>query len=114
MKAKSSLLIICAVACALVPSAGRAQVGTLIVAHGGGDEWNAQVSSIAGQVKTGGPVEVSFLMGPGAKTAPFQNAARRLVDAGAKEIVVVPVLVSSHSGHYEQIRYLAGETDDQA
>lgn len=86
-------------------------VGTVIIAHGGGPEWNAQVEEVAGQVRTGGPVEVSFLMGPGAKTARFQDAVRRLVDAGASEIVVVPVLVSSHSGHYEQIRYLAGAVD---
>jgi sirohydrochlorin ferrochelatase len=85
-------------------------VGTLIVAHGGGPEWNAQVLDVAKQVKTGGPVEVSFLMGPGAKTARFQDAARKLEAAGARAIVVVPMLVSSHSGHYDQIRWLAGDS----
>ena len=35
----------------------------------------------------------------------------RLVEQGARRVVIVPVLVSSHSGHYEQIRYLAGEVD---
>jgi sirohydrochlorin ferrochelatase len=54
---------------------------------------------------------VSFLMGPEAPSARFQDAAERLVQAGATEIVVVPLLVSSHSGHYEQIRYLAGHVD---
>jgi sirohydrochlorin ferrochelatase len=87
-------------------------VGTLIVAHGGGPGWNAQVEEVARLVKTGGPVAVSFLMGPGAAASRFQDAAERLVNAGATEIVVVPVLVSSHSGHYEQIRYLAGEIDE--
>jgi len=86
-----------------------ATVGTLIVAHGGGPDWNARVEEVARLVNTGGPVAVSFLMGPGATTSRFQDAAKRLVNAGATEIVVVPVLVSSHSGHYEQIRYLAGE-----
>jgi sirohydrochlorin ferrochelatase len=56
-------------------------------------------------------VEVSFLMGPGARTHRFQDAALRLAEKGVREIVVVPLLVSSHSGHYEQIRYLAGQTD---
>ena len=83
--------------------------GTIIVAHGGGPEWNEQVVQIARQVATGGPVEVSFLMGPGAKTTRFQDAVHRLEVQGVSEIVVVPLLVSSHSGHYEQIRYLAGE-----
>lgn len=90
----------------------RGPVGTLLIAHGGGPEWNAQVEAIARLADTGGPIEVSFLMGPGARTARFQDAARRLVEKGATEIVVVPLLVSSHSGHYEQIRYLVGETDE--
>jgi sirohydrochlorin ferrochelatase len=86
-----------------------ARPGTLIVAHGAGAEWNAQVEALAREVRTGGPVEVAFLMGPGARAGPFQELAARLVAAGATEIVVVPLLVSSHSGHYEQIRWLAGE-----
>ncbi|MEW5926050.1 MAG: CbiX/SirB N-terminal domain-containing protein [Gemmatimonadota bacterium] len=86
-------------------------VGTLLIAHGGGPAWDAQVQTVASMVNTGGPVEVSFLMGPGAKTHRFQDAARRLAEKGAGEIVVVPLLVSSHSGHYQQIRYLAGQTD---
>jgi len=94
-----------------LPAQTAKPVGTILVAHGGGPAWDAQVETIAGLVKTGGPVEVSFLMGPGARTHRFQDAARRLVEKGAGEIVVVPLLVSSHSGHYEQIRYLAGQTD---
>jgi sirohydrochlorin ferrochelatase len=86
-------------------------VGTLVVAHGGGPDWNAQVVRVAEMVETGAPVEVSFLMGPGAGERPFQVAAARLVEAGAQRIVVVPLLVSSHSGHFEQVRYLVGETD---
>jgi sirohydrochlorin ferrochelatase len=50
-------------------------------------------------------------MGPGAATHRFQDAVADLVARGAKQIVVVPVLVSSHSGHIQQIRYLASETD---
>jgi sirohydrochlorin cobaltochelatase len=86
-------------------------VGTLIVAHGGDPGWNARVVEVAGQVRTGGPVEVSFLMGPGAKASGFDAAVERLARSGVERIVVVPLLVSSHSGHYEQIRWLAGQTD---
>src|SRR5690606_24650510 len=102
----------------LTPCAAAAQqdvrphIGTVIIAHGGGPEWNAQVEHVAELVETGGPVEVSYLMGPGAKTHRFQDAVARLVAAGASRVVVVPVLMSSHSGHYEQIRYLAGEVDE--
>jgi sirohydrochlorin cobaltochelatase len=87
-------------------------VGTLIVAHGGGPAWDARVEKIAAEVRLAGPVGVSFLMGPGAKTHRFQDAVADLARRGAREIVVVPMLVSSHSGHYEQIRYLVGERDD--
>lgn len=88
------------------------RVGTIVVAHGGSDEWNAPVLSIARQAPTGGPVEVSFLMGDAAKDYRFQDAAARLVEQDVERIVVVPLLASSHSGHYDQIRYLAGELDD--
>jgi sirohydrochlorin cobaltochelatase len=87
-------------------------VGTLIVAHGGGPEWDARVQKIAAEVRLPGPVAVSFLMGLGARQHRFQDEVAALVRRGAKEIVVVPMLVSSHSGHYEQIRYLAGQRDD--
>ena len=86
------------------------RVGTVIIAHGADSLWNAQVADVARQVRTGGPVEVSYLMGPGASKARFQDAVQRLEAQGVSEIVVVPMLVSSHSGHYDQIRYLAGDS----
>jgi sirohydrochlorin ferrochelatase len=84
-------------------------VGTIVIAHGGDSLWNARVIEVARSARLGGPVEVSFLMGPAAKTTRFQDAVARLEGQGVAEIVVVPMLVSSHSGHYDQIRYLAGE-----
>jgi sirohydrochlorin cobaltochelatase len=93
-------------------SAQNGTIGTVIIAHGADAAWNAQVESVAAGAKTGGPVAVSFLMGPGAKTSRFQDVVQRLADAGAREIVVVPMLISSHSGHYEQIRYLTGGVDE--
>jgi sirohydrochlorin cobaltochelatase len=88
----------------------KAVVGTIVIAHGGDSVWNSHVIEAARAARTGGPVEVSFLMGPAAKTTRFQDAVARLEKAGVREIVVVPMLVSSHSGHYDQIRYLAGDS----
>src|SRR5690606_24040610 len=85
-------------------------VGTILIAHGGGPAWDAQVVKIAELAETGGPVAVSFLMGPGAAQHRFQDVAARLEAQGVGRIVVVPMLMSSHSGHYEQIRYLVGES----
>jgi sirohydrochlorin ferrochelatase len=91
--------------------AQEGRVGTIVVAHGGSAEWNGHVRTVAKLVQTGGPVEVSFLMGPEAATTRFQDVAARLEKAGVDSIVVVPMLVSSHSEHYQQVRFLAGLTD---
>jgi len=92
----------------------RGSVGTLLVAHGAGAEWNAQVEQLAALAHLTGPIEVCYIMGPGAATHLFQDAAARLAAKGVSRIVVVPLLVSSHSEHYEQIRWLAGETDTRS
>ncbi len=84
-------------------------VGTIVIAHGGDSLWNSYVHQVAGQARTGGPVAVSFLMGPEAARTRFQDVVARLEREGVTRLVVVPLLVSSHSGHYDQIRYLAGE-----
>jgi len=91
---------------------GAGTVGTVLIAHGGDPEWNQPVLDAAAAAKTGGPVAVSFLMGDSAAVYRFQDAVTSLVEQGAERVVVVPLLASSHSGHYEQIRYLAGETDE--
>ena len=97
---------------AFTASAASAQaVGTLIVAHGGDSIWNSHVRMGLRDLNVGGPIELSFLMGPEAALTRFQDAVRKLVDRGVTEVVVVPLLIASHSGHYEQIRYLARLTD---
>jgi sirohydrochlorin ferrochelatase len=93
------------------PLSAQDVAGTLLVAHGADSAWNARVEGIAQAAHTGGPVRVTFLMGPGARAHPFQARVSELMAAGASRIVVVPLLVSSHSGHYEQIRWLARQTD---
>jgi sirohydrochlorin ferrochelatase len=67
------------------------------------------VFDIARGANTGGPVEVAFLMGSAASTHRFQDVVRQLETARVSRIVVVPMLVSSYSGHYDQVRYLAGQ-----
>src|SRR5690606_25853698 len=53
---------------ARAPIPADARVGTSGLAHGGGPEWNAQLEKVAARVNAGGPVAVSYRMGPGAKT----------------------------------------------
>jgi sirohydrochlorin ferrochelatase len=90
-------------------------VGVLIVAHGADSAWNAPVEQLAADVRRSGvvrgPVGVAFLMGDGASTHRFQDAIADLTHHGAKRVVIVPLLVSSYSGHFDQIRYLSGALD---
>jgi len=90
-------------------------VGVLILAHGADSVWNAPVQALAENVRKAGvvrgPVAVTFLMGPSAATHRFQDQVAALVKQGAERVVLVPLLVSSYSGHYDQLRYLAGTLD---
>jgi sirohydrochlorin ferrochelatase len=90
-------------------------VGVLILAHGADSAWNAPIESLAAAVARNGvvrgPVSVAFLMGPGATSHRFQDQVADLARRGAKRVVLVPLLVSSHSGHFDQLRYLAGTLD---
>ena len=94
----------------MAPSIEGMAQATIVVAHGGDSLWNARVLEAARAARTGGPVEVSFLMGPGASSTRFQDVVARLEASGARDIAVVPMLVSSHSGHFDQIRYLVGDS----
>lgn len=106
-----ALLGVAGGASALAAQTAHDRLAAIVVAHGAEAEWNDRVREIAGLAETGGPVEVAFLMGPEAEARPFQDVVAELVEGGASEIVVVPLLVSSHSGHYDQLRWLAGEID---
>jgi sirohydrochlorin cobaltochelatase len=106
----SSAVVVGAEVAAQAPSPSRAPVGTIVVAHGGDSLWNSYVIDAAKAAHTGGPVEVAFLMGAAANAAPFQTLVAKLERQGASAIAIVPLLVSSHSGHYDQVRHLAGDT----
>ena len=86
-------------------------VGTLIVAHGGDSVWNSQILEVANATRTGGPVRVAFLMGPAAAAFRFHEQIAALRGAGATRIAIVPFLMSSHSEHMDQLRWLLGMRD---
>lgn len=88
-----------------------AQTGLLVVAHGASPGWNDGVRQVVAQVQWEGPVATAFLMGAQAETNGWAQGVTALVREGAREIVVVPLMVSSHGGHYRQIRFYAGEID---
>lgn len=98
-----------AAALAAAPAALEAQSGLLVVAHGANKGWNDRVRETVGNVNWNGPVAVAFLMGSEADSLGWNEGVARLVGEGAKDITVVPLMVSSHGSHYRQIRFYAGE-----
>src|SRR6266536_3183555 len=82
----------------------------LVVAHGSpvGGEWNARVIRTIDKVEWPGPKGVAFLMTP-SEDETLPRVAARLDQTGVKRIIIVPLLISSFSNHYEEIRYYAGE-----
>ncbi|MCZ2078632.1 MAG: TonB-dependent receptor [Bryobacterales bacterium] len=94
-----------------IPLAGIAQdrdsksAGILLLAHGGKQDWNEEVTKLAKQVDRTIPVEVAFGM---ATRRNIQEAIDRLARRGAHEIVAVPLFVSSHSSVITATQYLLG------
>jgi len=82
-----------------------ADPGVLLLAHGGGPEWNARVTDLAAQVERTRPTEVAFGM---AARANIQAAIDRLISRGVTEIVAVPLFVSSWSSVIASTEYLLG------
>jgi outer membrane receptor for ferrienterochelin and colicins len=87
-----------------------APIGVLVIAHGGSAEWNAAVKQAVDIARRTLPAEPAFLMGVPDQRP--QEAYDRLVAAGAARVVVVPLLVSSHSAHAEQVTFIAGRRPD--
>lgn len=86
------------------------RVGLLIVAHGADSGWNAKVRNTVSQVTwSRGPMAVAFLMGAEAESASWTRGVDQLASQGAERIVAVPLMVSTHGSHVDQIRFYAGE-----
>ncbi len=90
-------------------SAQSPSLGVLVIAHGSGPAWNAPVEAAVDLAGRTMPAAVGFLMGKGATP---QQAYDALVRQGVSRIVVVPLFISSHSEHAEQVRFLAGARPD--
>jgi len=88
-----------------VVRAASAEPGILLLAHGGGPEWNARVAELAAKVDRTRPTEVAFGM---AARGTIQSGIDRLVARGVTEIVAVPLFVSSWSSIITSTEYLLG------
>jgi len=79
----------------------------LVIAHGSpGEDWCAPVRDAVSDVDLPYPVELGFLEFVPNET--INDAVERLDDAGITKIIAVPLFVSSHSGHIQEIEYVLG------
>jgi sirohydrochlorin cobaltochelatase len=85
-----------------------AETGILLLAHGGGPEWNARVDELVDEIDKTNPTEVAYGM---ATRANLQAGVDRLVARGVTEIVAVPLFVSSWSSVITSTEYLLGQRD---
>lgn len=92
---------------------GNRSVGLLVVAHGADTAWNNRVRKTVAQTKwIGGPVKLAFLMGPEAETTGWEAAVKAMQHDAVRALIVVPLMVSSHGGHFRQVRYYAGDVKE--
>ena len=90
------------------------KLGVVIVAHGASPAWNSQVEEPAKVFDDKHQeivVEPAFLTVRGEAPTP-QIACDRLVSRGATRIVVLPLFISSHSSHYDEILYIFGKINN--
>jgi len=83
------------------------KIGVLVVAHGSPSEsWCSPVRNATDEVDLPYPVELGFLEFVPNET--INLAVERLDDAGVTKIIAVPLFVSSHSSHIQEIEYVLG------
>jgi len=81
----------------------------LVLAHGGSFRWNRTVRQTVHDARLRQPTELVFGMGMHPhEVAKMQRALERLRRHGIQRLVVVPLLVSSHSEIFEQFKFLFG------
>ena len=109
------VLLMVAAVCWLCPAASAESIGVLVLAHGGSEEWNRTVHQTVEAAKLDAPTAVVFGMGmhPG-EVATLREAASHLQDHGIERLIVVPLLISSHSEVYRQFEYLFGLREQAA
>lgn len=85
-------------------------IGVLVMAHGGGAVWNAEVETMLAPLAKDYPLELAFGM---AEAASLEGAVKRLEARGANKIAVVRLFISGESfmDRTEQILGLAPGAD---
>jgi hypothetical protein len=85
-------------------SGGAGDYGVLVMAHGGSDAWNAEITKAVEPLRNDHAVEIAFGM---ADAASLQDAVRRLESRGVTKVGVVRLFVSGESW-YERTEQILG------
>ncbi|WP_234568174.1 sirohydrochlorin chelatase [Rhodohalobacter sp. 614A] len=84
------------------------KTGVLVMAHGGGEEWNNYVKEAA--MPLSDHYEVEFAWGM-ANPVTLQQGVNSLEKKGVSEIIAIPLFISSYSPIIRQTEYLFGMRD---
>lgn len=106
MKTRLIAAMLFATTCA-APLQAQDSYGVMVMAHGGGDEWNAGVLETVEPLRGEYPLEVAFGM---ADAVSIQEAARKLEAQGVTHIGVVKLFISGESWH-ERTQQILGITE---
>ncbi len=87
------------------------KTGVMIMAHGGGPQWNALVTKAAEPLAKGYPVSIAWGM---ADPVTLQRSIDELESKGVTKIIAIPLFISSHSEVIRQTEYLLGLRDKLA
>lgn len=85
--------------------------GVLIMAHGGGEDWNQHVRDAAVPLQKQYPVEFAWGM---ANYVTLQKGIQQLEKQGVDHIIAIPLFISSYSPIIRQTEYLFGLRDSLA
>ena len=112
MLATLSMIVLLLVSSAgLSYAEGDEKIGILVIAHGSpSDEWCVPVRGAVDEVDLPYPVELGFLEFVPNET--INDAVERLDDANVTKIIALPLFISSHSSHIEEIEYVLGLRDE--
>ncbi|MCD4842638.1 MAG: CbiX/SirB N-terminal domain-containing protein [Methanosarcinales archaeon] len=101
------LIMIISLIIPAVAAENEEKYGILVIAHGSpGEDWCAPVRDAVAEVDIPYPVELGFLEFVPNET--INDAIEKLDNAGVTKIIAVPLFVSSHSSHIQEIEYVLG------
>ncbi len=88
-----------------LPPPKSIKTGVIVLAHGGNATWNENVRKTVKEARLIYPVEVVFGMGMH-DIETYQRAVNKLQNQNIENVIVVPLLISSHSEVFQQYQYL--------